>query len=65
MSTLADIRRFEQAFVGAFEHTEGGGSQMTEKLRSRADQDEVILALRCGFEWVSRDFGVTESDGTE
>ncbi|MGA9950658.1 MAG: hypothetical protein WBQ24_20590 [Xanthobacteraceae bacterium] len=35
---------------------------MADKLLTRADQDEVIPALRCAFEWVSQDFGVTESD---
>jgi hypothetical protein len=41
---------------------EGGDSRMAGKLRTRADQDEVIPALQCAFEWMSQDFKVTESD---
>jgi hypothetical protein len=43
---------------------EGGEFRMADKIRTRADQDEVIPALRRAFEWVSQDFGVTESDFT-
>jgi hypothetical protein len=35
---------------------------MAHKLWTRADQDEVIPALQFAFEWVSQDFGVSESD---
>jgi hypothetical protein len=43
---------------------EAGDSRMPDKLRTRADQDDVIPALQCAFEWVSQDFQVTESDFT-
>jgi hypothetical protein len=36
---------------------------MAREFRPQEEEhDEVILALRCAFEWVSQDFGVTESD---
>ena len=36
---------------------------MADKLRTQDEnQDPVIPALRCAFEWVSQDFGLTESD---
>jgi hypothetical protein len=35
---------------------------LARKPRQEADQDEVILALQCAFEWLSRDFAITESD---